>query len=371
MTLKARYIMIGGFLGAGKTTSIIAIAKKLKEKNIKAGLISNDQANNLVDTQLMRNNGFDVAEISGGCFCCRFDSLKDAALKLNKDHSPDVFLAEPVGSCTDLIATVSYPLRRMYGDEFCIAPLSVLVDPKRCSAMLGLNNQKKFSEKVQYIYIKQLEEADAIVINKVDKYDDKFIALLQNEISKRYPKKKIFRVSSKDGNGLDHWYEWLLANEFQNPTTMEVDYKKYAEGESLLGWLNATLSIKSNSNLDGNTFLKNYCNSFKTQLNNDIANIAHLKMTLIPQEAMGEIASIHLVDNTSIPELGHSLEDPFKNATLTINVRAETDPSILLNSLEFVTSQIQKENGLALTLLHSEHFKPSPPVPTWRDNNNE
>ncbi len=367
MKTKARYIMIGGFLGAGKTTSVIALAKKLKENGLKAGLISNDQATNLVDTQLMQSNGFDVAEISGGCFCCRFDSLKDAALKLNKEHTPDVFLAEPVGSCTDLIATVSYPLRRIYGNEFCIAPLSVLVDPKRCAAMLDLNKEKKFSEKVQYIYLKQLEEADAIVINKIDRHKNETIQQLKIEISKRYPNKKIFCVSSKENLGLDAWYGWILSNEFESPNTMKVDYEKYAQGEALLGWLNATLSLKSKSDLDGNAFLKNYSTNFSNELNKATANIAHLKITLIPKETMAEIASIHLVDNTSIPELGHTLEDPFKNATLTINVRAETDPDILLNSLKSITAQIQKDTGIDATLIHSEHFKPSEPVPTWRD----
>jgi len=44
---------------------------------------------------------------------------------------PDVFIAEPVGSCTDLVATVTYPLRRIYGEKFSISPLSVLIDPVR------------------------------------------------------------------------------------------------------------------------------------------------------------------------------------------------------------------------------------------------
>ena len=79
-----------------------------------------------------------------------------------------MFLAEPVGSCTDLRATVQYPLRRIYGDNYRVAPLSVLVDPIRAARMLGLESGQGFSPKVHYIYDKQLEEADVIVINKTD-----------------------------------------------------------------------------------------------------------------------------------------------------------------------------------------------------------
>ncbi|MBO35739.1 MAG: cobalamin biosynthesis protein P47K, partial [Verrucomicrobiales bacterium] len=155
--------MIGGFLGAGKTTSVAALAQHLREAGRTVGLITNDQGRELVDTAMLRSKGFATEEIPGGCFCCRFNSLVDAAGKLTESTRPDVFIAEPVGSCTDLVATVTYPLRRIYGAEFSIAPLSVLVDPIRAARILGLREGGQFSEKVIYIYRKQLEEADLIV----------------------------------------------------------------------------------------------------------------------------------------------------------------------------------------------------------------
>jgi len=47
-----------------------------------------------------------------------------------------------------LVATVTYPLRRIYGDNFSIAPLSVLVDPLRARRILGLDEGAGFSVKV-------------------------------------------------------------------------------------------------------------------------------------------------------------------------------------------------------------------------------
>ena len=161
----ARYIMIGGFLGAGKTTAVGQLAQYIDQKSLKVGLITNDQGSGLVDTASLRAKGFATEEIPGGCFCCRFNSLMDAANRLNESSRPDVFVAEPVGSCTDLVATVTYPLRRIYGNAFRIAPLSVLVDPIRAQRILGLAEGGRFSDKVVYIYRKQLEEANVIVIN--------------------------------------------------------------------------------------------------------------------------------------------------------------------------------------------------------------
>ena len=104
--MPSRYIMIGGFLGAGKTTLIQRFAAHINKCDQKVGLITNDQGAGLVDSAIGRSNRFPVEEISGGCFCCRFNSLIDAAVSLTEDTRPDVFLAEPVGSCTDLVATV-------------------------------------------------------------------------------------------------------------------------------------------------------------------------------------------------------------------------------------------------------------------------
>src|SRR6266704_1227232 len=119
---KCRYIMIGGFLGAGKTTSVARLARRLTDQGRRVGLITNDQGSGLVDTAMLRSRGFATEEIPGGCFCCRFHSLVEAAQHLTANSRPEVFIAEPVGSCTDLLATVTYPLRRLYGDDFTVAP---------------------------------------------------------------------------------------------------------------------------------------------------------------------------------------------------------------------------------------------------------
>ena len=145
----ARYIMIGGFLGAGKTTAVAQLARRLRDQGLRVGLITNDQGNELVDTAMLASQGFAVEEIAGGCFCCRFNSLLEAARSLSATTRPEVFIAEPVGSCTDLVATVTYPLRRIYGDEFTVAPLSVLLDPVRALRIFGLAEGGRFSEKVR------------------------------------------------------------------------------------------------------------------------------------------------------------------------------------------------------------------------------
>ena len=101
-----RFIMLGGFLGAGKTTLIARLARHYQGRGLKVGAVTNDQAADLVDTNSLRAQGLAVEEVPGACFCCHFNDLIAKADRLRDAEMPDVILAEPVGSCTDLVATV-------------------------------------------------------------------------------------------------------------------------------------------------------------------------------------------------------------------------------------------------------------------------
>ena len=361
----ARYIMIGGFLGAGKSTAIAKLTEYLDKKHFRVGLITNDQGQQLVDTLNLRKKGFEVEEIPGGCFCCRFNSLVEAADNLSKAQRPDLFIAEPVGSCTDLVASVSYPLRRMYGGQFSIAPLNVLVDPRRAAAILGLIPGKSFSEKVVYIYLKQLEEADRIVINKKDLLDPDALVALQAAIRAKFPEKPLTVISARTGEGMDAWFESLLATEQSASKTMTLDYRIYAEGEALLGWLNATVNLRSPSLFDGDAWLERFARAIQNRLHRQGVEIAHFKMTLEPLDGSGELAVLNLVGTDFAPELAQSLSDPLDQGQLIVNLRAEGEPEVLEQALKEGLEEVQ-DPSLRLDLDHLECFQPAPPEPVYR-----
>src|SRR5262249_40751998 len=303
----ARYIMIGGFLGAGKTTAMLRLAEKLAGDGLRVGLITNDQSSGLVDTALVRANGLPVAEITGGCFCCRFQSLMDAANGLERDNAPDVFLAEPVGSCTDLRASVAYPLRRLYGDRFSVAPLSVLIDPVRTMRILGLEPGKVFAPKVVYVYRKQLEEADIIVINKCDLIDSERLGRLKTALHQQFPRAELMTISALHSQGLDPWFGKIADGDLASFTAPELDYVMYAEGEAMLGWFNATVHLSADAPFSGSDFLTDMAREIQSKLNNMGAEVAHLKMTLTPEDDAGDIGVINLVRGDSTPFMAHSL----------------------------------------------------------------
>lgn len=137
---QTRLILVGGFLGAGKTTLLWETAVRLMNKGLRVGLITNDQAPELVDSELLKLSDLRVAEVSGSCFCCNFNGFTDAIKVIRAEASADVIIAEPVGSCADLSATIMQPLKQYWNAELKISPLTVLADPNRLVSILNEGN---------------------------------------------------------------------------------------------------------------------------------------------------------------------------------------------------------------------------------------
>jgi hypothetical protein len=281
---------------------------------------------------------------------------------------PEVFVAEPVGSCTDLVATVTYPLRRLYGDNFTVAPVSVLLDPIRALRVFGLEKGGSFSEKVIYIYNKQIEEADLLVITKCDVLDAGRLESLRNAIATRFPGKSILAVSSRNGANLDEWFDMITSEEQPGGTAMEVDYQVYAEGEALLGWLNCTVLLSSKKAFDSEAVLQRLADSIQKRLQAHDAEIAHLKMTLSPDNSLlGELAVVNLVRSDFVPELSLKLDSPVESGQLIINLRAEAAPDVLSTVVRSALASTEEAfPTLKATLDHLEHFRPGKPSPTHR-----
>jgi len=198
---KVQLIFVGGFLGAGKTTLLWRAAELLMKRGKRVGLITNDQAPGLVDTKWLSEKGLNVREVAGSCFCCNFPALIEAAESL-RSLDPDVLIGEPVGSCTDLSATILQPLKDKFGDRFVLSPLSVLADPLRLRDVLN-DSGDAFHASAAYIFRKQLEEADLLVINKMDLISREEGDRLEQLVAARLPRAIVRRLSAWTGEGLE------------------------------------------------------------------------------------------------------------------------------------------------------------------------
>ena len=357
-------ILVGGFLGAGKTTLMREVCRKLAEKGKKVGLITNDQATDLVDSQILRGCGYQVKEIAGGCFCCKFGDFAQAADDFLASLNPDFLLAEPVGSCTDLSATVIQPLKELRGDKLRVSPFAVLVDPARLLEALDPSPRRGLHGSARYIIRKQLEEADLIVLSKSDLLSPNEVSELKKVLAERFPRTPHLLLSSVTGQGIDELLVELLSPRIGGSRIAEVDYDVYAEGEAILGWLNASVSVGNCDVSTGKRFLDAFLKRIYAELKTRSREVAHIKVSL---EISGSRFAGHITDSRGAPVI-REIEPgttPSGEHGMTINARVQASADelreIILQGLKVAAPEGVDFNVRALQV-----FSPSRPNPTHR-----
>lgn len=361
--MKPVYIMVGGFLGAGKTSTISRLARHYMSQGKRVGIVTNDQTTDLVDTHNLRSQGFDVGEVAGSCFCCNFNALTATVENLGKGELPEIILAEPVGSCTDLVATVIRPLTEVYGVPLDIAPYGVILKPSHGLRILRGDGSSGFSPKANYIFRKQIEEADFVVINRIDELSTTDITELQALIETEFPGRQVLCCSAKSGDGFTRLVETLEQRGQFGRRVMEVDYDVYAEGEAELGWLNSQVFVQSTGEFELDTFLMDLIARLHGRLLTSSAEAAHLKVIGLCE---GSYAVANLVSNATGPELSLASNSRTPSANVVVNARVATDPAELEKIVREELAATSAELRLTHNVVSLQSFRPGRPVPTHR-----
>jgi len=339
---KPWVVVVGGFLGAGKTSLILAAARVLAQKGVRSAVILNDQGDELVDTRFAEKHGIPSGEITGGCFCCKFSELTDAMQKV-RSHSPDVIFAEPVGSCTDLVATVLSPLLQEF-DSYRIAPFTVLVDPARAALLLSDDAEPNAS----FLFRKQLQEADLVCMTKSDLDPD---SASISDIKTRY-------LSAKTGSGVQEWLDETLSGDLRAGTkTLEIDYEQYARAEAALAWLNLSFTFQPKCPGTPASVIGPFMDYLDEALTAAAIPIVHLKMMVTSPAGWLKAA---ICANGEEPSIEGDLDaSPASVHDVIVNLRATGSPAQ-------VQQIVERELGHFVGSLHNsrlECFSPAPPNP--------
>jgi len=358
-----RFIMLGGFLGAGKTTTLSRLARAYQEQGLRVGIVTNDQASDLVDTHTLRQQGFNVGEVAGACFCCNFNELTETAQELAADERPDVLLAEPVGSCTDLVATVVQPLVQLWGQQFDVAPYGVILKPSHGRRILSGEASGGFSPKAEYIFRKQLEEADFLILNRIDELEPADVENLGELIERERPDAEVLRLSARTGEGFAALLEMLERRGEFGRRILDLDYDIYAEGEAELGWLNASLTVTAPQPIEVDPLLVAIVERLKEELEGSGAETAHLKVIAMTDDGYGVA---NLISSDSPAELSLPCQRQAPKIELVVNARVATDPAELQEVVQRVVSAAATAAGGSAEFRQTQSFRPGRPVPTHR-----
>jgi G3E family GTPase len=354
--MTTRIAILGGFLGAGKTTLMTKLASEIVSGGDTVGLITNDQGEALVDTHFSRSMGFNVAEVLRGCFCCRFNDLISSARGLVVDHHPEFIIAEPVGSCTDLQATVIAPLRSIYGDEFSVAPLMILVDAT------ALSEAAPDPETLGgYLRKHQIEEAEMVIISKADKVPASELPGLAKMVREYNPSAKVITYSSVPGEGVKDILDEVRSSRRSSRVPVEIDYDKYAAAEAELGWYNGTFRFTLPTKTDSYDIALKLMGFVSSQFND--SEIAHVKLILETERnalRMNLVNGRVNVDGVRGSRYGEGA------SVLTLNARVVSPPERLAQIMCEAVALSLDANMVKIESYEDTCFSPSRPNPTHR-----
>jgi Ni2+-binding GTPase involved in maturation of urease and hydrogenase len=345
--------------GSSEQERQLYCTKHLMGNGKRIGLVTNDQAPELVDTAILLHGDMKVAELSGSCFCCNFNGFIQSLQQVKTESQADILIAEPVGSCTDLSATIMQPLKEKFSTELNVLPLTVLADPFRLTDILDGGNAG-LHPSAAYIFRKQLEESDIILISKTDLLSPIELSSLEEKVKHHFPNHEVLSISSKTGKGVDEWMDKLFKSTVSGRRIVDIDYARYAEGEAVLGWLNSTLLLHGEL-INWDDFARNFLVTFSKKIDQSEAGVGHVKFVL--ESGSGYLAG-NLTGNIDTLSIRGSVGTS-NDAQLILNARVGMSPESL-EQLVNETLDIIRGNSISVKTKALKCFSPGYPNPTYR-----
>jgi hypothetical protein len=216
-----------------------------------------------------------------------------------------------------------------------------------------------FDDAVTYIYQKQLQEAGAIILNKIDLISERQLEEVKEFMLNNFAGKIRLYQNSLNADFISHWLNVLEHYPYEQvPPSLEINYKVYGEGEAKLAWLDEELEITSSA-LNATDCAVALINRIYRKIRNKHLPVGHLKFLL-----NGE---------TKISFTSGLLQEPVKltgivseQSSLLINARIQTQPDALAQIVHEAIAETEELNACSINTVSSKSFTPGFPTPTFR-----
>jgi G3E family GTPase len=153
-----RILLFGGFLGSGKTTTILQVARQITEiRQETVAIIENEIGDAGVDDKLFQDSGIQVRPLFGGCVCCQITSdLVTAVNEIHQTLNPDWLVVEMTGLA---VPSNIVKLINQYCSEFATFKTVTIVDGGRWTELKAV---------LEPLVVAQVQKSDLVIVNKSD-----------------------------------------------------------------------------------------------------------------------------------------------------------------------------------------------------------
>ncbi|ETA67081.1 MAG: hypothetical protein PWQ51_2131 [Methanolobus sp.] len=213
-------IIIGGFLGSGKTTTVINVGKELAERGHTVAIIVNEVGEVGIDGDLISKYGLDTKEITNGCICCTLKlNMKTTLTELYHSYNPDYILVEPSGIAFPNLIKKELELMN-FGDNIRVAPLVTLIDGSRF---------KEIMKSVKVYALRQIEDAEILVINKADLVEPIKMSVLMDSVQQLNSDASVIKMSSRpDDSGFTELMSMIVPSVSEDEHVSATHVKEHA-----------------------------------------------------------------------------------------------------------------------------------------------
>ena len=174
---KPEVIILSGFLGSGKTTVLVRMVERLRERegaDFDIAIVENEIGSASVDSSVIREAGYSVTEMLSGCVCCTLiGQLVPALQKLEDERDPDLVILEATGLATP--ETMAANLSKYGGYDVRVV---TLVDASRW---------QRIKRALSILLTEQVAPADVVCVNKVDLADADVLAEVDADVTEINP----------------------------------------------------------------------------------------------------------------------------------------------------------------------------------------
>jgi len=353
----SKYVVLGGFLGAGKTTTMIAISEYLSRQGKKAAVLVNDLgAKHLVDGEFTGEKGCFCDEITGNCICYQTEELVDKLRRFRDCSGADMILSDIPGCGIGALDHVYHRLNRDYHGEFSISPFVAVADPERLRVIMPEKADIHLPKEMAYLFDAQLREAEVILLNKVDQLSGESRENCMRYLTETYPQAKVFAVSALTGEGIPAVADYLLAAESTFPV-VDIGYggAEFIAAEKRLSWYNRKFYVKKlDGRFDGNQFVDCLFEAIRQKLIAIERNVPHLKA--MARGADGACAKASLIGVDYETEFNGRLTQPQVHLQVILNARAACESEVLDFLMDTALRETALSFGLKLQVFFTECF---------------
>ena len=183
-----KFLIVGGFLGSGKTSFIIKLAEYMmeQEKIRKIVILENEIGEVGVDDKILRGSGYQVRGMFSGCVCCTMSGeLPINVRMIQKDLDPEWIIMEATG--------VAFP------DSIKQNLLKSLDIHAQVVCLADAQRWEKLVKPLGHLLPLQLKEADLVLLNKIDLVDEEELEAARESISNINHQAELVCISTASG----------------------------------------------------------------------------------------------------------------------------------------------------------------------------